>query len=135
MRRIQWSGITGMNGNVLRTLSLGLVGRRRRFEVACAGLQLALAQILTQRLGLAGAAGLGIRQGAGRGVGGVHPSPQSSKRARMQGEGRSSFLEKRSKKLLRPEVSRGAGHNSLETKVFCFFFPKKKAFLLALTSR
>jgi hypothetical protein len=44
-------------------------------------------------------------------------------------KGRSSFLKKRTKKLLFVEVYGRAGTAPKE-KVFCFFFSKKKAFFL-----
>jgi hypothetical protein len=66
MRRIQWSGITGIS-------CLGLLGgRRRRIGVAGAGLQLSAAQVLAQRFSLAGAAGLGFSFGAGGEVWTIH---------------------------------------------------------------
>jgi hypothetical protein len=47
----------------------------------------------------------------------------------MRKEGRTSFLKKRSKKLLdiRPSLSGEAA--ARHVKVFCFFFSKKKSFL------
>jgi hypothetical protein len=48
-------------------------------------------------------------------------------------EGSSSFLKKRTKKLLSVSVSgkaaRSAGGCKQHSKVFCFFFSKKKYFL------
>jgi hypothetical protein len=42
-------------------------------------------------------------------------------------EASSSFLKKRTKKLLRPDAM--LENNALKLKVFCFFFSKKKCFL------
>jgi hypothetical protein len=42
-------------------------------------------------------------------------------------EGSSSFLEKRTKKLLHPGLSLSGETEAKQIKVFCFFFSKKKS--------
>jgi hypothetical protein len=55
---------------------------------------------------------------------------------RLGHKGRSSFLKKRTKKLLLPGTRQDTGPGrqreaAEEVKVFCFFFSKKKAFFLS----
>jgi len=47
---------------------------------------------------------------------------------------RTSFLKKRSKKLLNPGPGLSGKAEAKYAKVFCFFFSKKKAFLFAMTA-
>jgi hypothetical protein len=93
MRRIQWSGITGIS-------CLGLLGgRRRRIAVAGAGLQFPAAQVLAQGFGLAGAASLGFGFGAGGGVGTIHV--RASKQQLRQEARKAFFFEKKAAPALR----------------------------------
>jgi hypothetical protein len=46
-----------------------------------------------------------------------------------KGKTRGSFLKKRTKKLLFIESTRADKHPTKNSKVFCFFFSKKKCFL------
>jgi hypothetical protein len=65
--------------------------------------------------------GMGLMLAAGRKEGpGLAPKP---------GQGSSSFLKKRTKKLLLCSMQAVFRPNEQRAKVFCFFFSKKKYFL------